>query len=140
MFQRLALFVVCTVLLSGCGSKPYTLTHVVGDASFDGSPIPYGQVEFYPEDKSHPKGFAEIVDGQFDTSIEEGNDGIVLGKYEIRVSAYTGRAADEEDEVAAADAELPAPLFLGYPMKVEVTGETCQFEVPADAKGHGTGK
>lgn len=120
----------------GCGSGGLQLTDISGDVAFDGLPVPAGEIEFYPKDPELPKGYAEIVDGQYDTSLE-GGKGIVLGEYEVRVSGYPQALVPEEDEIAAAEQELVEPLFLGYPVSATISSERHDVYVPSDARGHG---
>jgi hypothetical protein len=124
--------------LAGCGGgSGVDLTDISGKATFDGAPIVYGQVEFFPKDPKSPPGFADIIDGEFDTSVE-GSRGIVPGPHEIRVSAYPEKPPEnaDEDETVSSD-NANKPLFLGYKLDADIQESTFDLIVPADAKGFG---
>jgi hypothetical protein len=67
--------VLAVGLVVGCGATGPKRLRLSGAATFDGKPIPYGDVIFTPDgskQNSGPQGVAEIRDGRYDTS---GSDG-----------------------------------------------------------------
>lgn len=72
----------------------------------------------------------------------ETGQGIAPGKYTLRISAYDGKFAEveNEDETAESAAAGPNPLFIDYEIEAELTPPEQNFEVPADAEGHGVSR
>ena len=91
---RVAALVICC-LTTGCNRRP-VLYHVSGTVTYDGQPLPAGQV-FFDADltKGHdgPQGFAYIKDGQFDTA--QGGRGVLGGPYVIRIQGFDGKPGRE---------------------------------------------
>lgn len=82
-------------LAAGCDGEE-TLYDVCGTVTFDGKPIPKGLIFFDPDAAkggSGMQGFANIVDGKFDTARE--GKGVRGGAYVIRVNGYDGKEAAE---------------------------------------------
>ncbi len=119
----------------GCG-EPDAVRRVdiQGTATFDGLPIIFGDVEFLPDQqKGHqaPSGYAEIVVGEFDTSLS--GQGIVPGPHIVRVTAYSKRPDEVGDETI--ETEAITPLFVGYEMDMDISPGILDIEVPAEAAG-----
>lgn len=115
--------------LAGCGPADRT-HHVSGKATFDGKPIPKGKIFFDPNvaaGNAGPSGFADIVDGQYDTS-RAGGKGTVGGAMTVRVEGYSDQNVD-------AISGYGKPLFAQYSESVELPKEqsTRDFNVPASA-------
>lgn len=111
--MRASSLVVClsAVVLpaGGChsesGPKAYRLS---GEVTYDGKPIPYGQVLFTPDGaagNSGPQGIANIRDGKYDTAWSEGK-GIAGGPTVIRVTGFAKEGASPLCEVEL-KADLP---------------------------------
>lgn len=134
------LWIACLLVLSGCGgANDAGLIDVSGSATFDGQPIVYGQIDFTPDNaKGHkgPAGYAEIVDGKFDTA-RTGGRGVVAGAHIVRITAYPQPFPDVQVPDEEAEASGPAALFIGYTMEQNVESPTLNIDVPAEAKGHG---
>jgi hypothetical protein len=80
------------VALVGCGDSGPGSYQVSGSVTFDGKPIPYGEVIFTPDATQHnsgPQGIAEIHDGQYNTRLTQGK-GMAGGPTVIRVNGMTG--------------------------------------------------
>lgn len=119
---------------AGCGSE-LKLQHVTGKATFAGKPIPYGTIEFIPDNargNKGPPGTAEIVDGAFSTRRENGR-GVVAGPHTVRISAYEEKPVNSTDETAVSTAK--PPLFIGYTVAVDGFLAEHNFDVPESAKG-----
>ena len=129
-----------SIALAGCGGgSGVELTNVSGAVTFDGTPVVAGQIEFVPkEGHAAPNGFAAIIDGRYDTSVE-GSKGIIPGPYSVRITAYPEKLpeGDIEDEEAVADEKVIEPLFIGYAMDADIQGSTHDVNVPSDAAGTG---
>lgn len=116
-------------VLLGCGgeSGPARID-LQGSATFDGQPIPYGQIMFIPDSSKGnkgPAGTATIKDGKYST-VGSGK-GIVGGPHTLRVSAFDGK------EDTAAELPFGTPLFPDYELKADLptpeSGGTADFDV-----------
>jgi len=128
-------------IIAGCGGG-VDRTDLSGTVTFDGQPIVYGEIQFLaqPGQENTPSGFAEIIDGKYTTA--EMGQGIAPGKYTLRISAYDGKFAEveNEDESVESDSTGPTALFIDYEIEAELTPPEQNFEVSADAEGHGIGQ
>lgn len=113
------------VALFGCGGSDgperYQLT---GAVTYQGKPVPVGEVIFQPE--SGPGAVAQIQDGRYET-VEE--MGVVGGPHTVRIMAFDG--------IAAGDNSSGTPLFSQpYEIAVDLPKEsgTHDFEIPATHK------
>ncbi len=91
-------FLLATILVSfslticlGC-SRQEKLYRVSGSVTYDGKPIPKGLIFFDPKTDG-PQGFANIVEGKFDTA-KQGR-GVRGGSYNVRVNGFDGKEANE---------------------------------------------
>lgn len=128
-------FCYVMAMLCGCGGESMDLQDVSGAATFSGQPIAFGQLEFVPDAEKNfkaPAGYAEIVDGKYDTAA--GGKGIVPGPYLVRVTGYGSRPTDAGTDETAATAGVE-PLFVGFTLKMELKGGDTPIEVPPEAKG-----
>lgn len=119
--------ILCGVLigLSGCGGDPAEC-HVSGIVTFNGQPVPKGQIFFDPDltkKNDGMQGYALIIDGKFDT--RKNGRGIVGGPYVVRIAGFDGKPS----------AELPmgSPLFGEYRIERDLpkNHSTQDFDVPA---------
>jgi hypothetical protein len=85
------LFAFGLIASAGC-SKQEKLYRVSGVVTHAGKPIPKGLIFFDPK-ADGPQGFANIVDGKYDTAIQ--GKGIRGGSYNIRVNGFDGKEANE---------------------------------------------
>jgi hypothetical protein len=93
--------------------------------TFDGKPVPAGQIVFEPDagsDNSGAQGFAEIRDGKYDT---RGGTGVIGGPHRVRIAGFDRFSEDENDP--------PKPLFPEYVITEDLPKETTtkDFDVPA---------
>lgn len=108
--------ILCAALffITGCGNTRNTGEYnISGKITFDGQSVPKGMVTFSPDTakgNSGASGFAEIVDGKFDTSGSE-FQGIAGGAYRVRIEAYDGVPIKSDD---GAEIELGTPLFAEH--------------------------
>ena len=126
--------------LLGCGgSDAPTVFHVSGSVNFDGKPVPGGRIRFVPDgskQNSGPPGYAQIIDGKYDTSAE-GGKGHVGGPMVVYIEGND--SSQSEANVDETDPNAPEPsvniLFPSYETSAELPKEdsTQDFEVPAEA-------
>ena len=107
-------------IVLGCKDTEQKRNRVSGKVTFNGQPIPYGDVLITPDDSkknSGAQGIATIRDGQYDTSAA-GGKGYGGGPAVIRVTGLTGEGGqwlcEHEFQVdlplgdATYDIDLPA--------------------------------
>lgn len=108
MIRRCAMAVVLAAgWLVGCSQSEPDRFRISGEATFDGQPIPYGDVLFTPDGakgNSGPQGIAQIRDGRYDTAAA-GGKGIAGGPTVVRVTGLTGPVGKLLCEI-----EMPADL------------------------------
>jgi len=86
--------------LSGCGggeSGPERY-QVSGSVTFNGSPVPYGNVQFQPDlgkGNSGPAGYATIIDGKYSTA--DGGKGVVPGPHQVIIIGMKGPPQEVTD-------------------------------------------
>lgn len=116
--------------VAGCGNSGPARYHVKGSVDFAGSPVPYGTITFEPDaGNSGPQGFAEIEDGEYDTSKNKGL-GVIPGKVIVKISGFKTKPP------ANANNDDPKPaLFQDYVKKIELPAEpsTEDFDIPQTA-------
>lgn len=130
------LLLACLLLLqTGCSGgnvdDPRNMG-VSGKVSYNGQPVPFGQILFSPDSSagnSGPQGIAEIRNGAYNTAAS-GGKGTVGGPHVVRISGFAADPAtgNEDNPVAA--------LFPDYETKVDLPkgASTQDFEVPGDGK------
>jgi hypothetical protein len=91
LFAAAIPFLLTLVAWAGC-SKQEKLYRVSGVVTHAGKPIPKGVIHFDPKAEG-PSGFANIVDGKYDTA-QQGN-GVRGGSYDVRVNGFDGKEANE---------------------------------------------
>ena len=87
-----------TMSVSGC-SQDNTFHTVSGSVTYDGKPVPVGEVQFMPDSTKGNRGpsvMASIKDGQYKT---RKGKGIVGGPYVLMVTGYQA-APDSADPTA----------------------------------------
>ena len=122
----LAVALLALGLTSGCGgSGGPTRYSLEGAVTFDGQPIPTGEIRFEPDtsqDNSGPAGHAIIEDGRYVTSSGKGTVG---GPHIVRIEGLDGKASGE----------MPYgnPLFEDYKVILDLPKEDTShdFDVPA---------
>jgi len=107
-------------LLVGCGSGEQ-LHDVSGTITYEGKPIPKGLIFFDPE-KGTPgtQGFANIENGQFDTSVSGKGKGIRGGAYSVRISGFDG--------VVGPEAPFGKALFNEHQFTKELPAQKQTFD------------
>src|SRR6266540_5886869 len=90
--QVAAVGVLVFGVVAGCGDSGPKRLRLTGTATFDGKPIPYGDVVFTPDGSqknSGPQGIAQIRDGKYDTAGSDGK-GFAGGPTVVHVTGLTG--------------------------------------------------
>lgn len=141
MIRRFSRFlpVLLCLFAFGCGSK--SVYRVSGKVTFQGKSVPSGKIYFIPDGSkgnTGPTGFADIKDGQYDTSASGGRDA-PSGPVIIAVEGFDPASKPEKEKSEDVSAKV---LFSRYEFAAELPKEksTKDIEVPADAaKGPITG-
>ena len=110
--------VIGLAAVAGCGKKQGQLS---GTVTFQGKPVPDGEIMLTPDDKRGNQGpgvLVAIKDGKFQTPTTRGHWG---GAYLATISGYRGTDT----------------LFSNYEMQIELPegDATYDFEIPASAVG-----
>lgn len=114
----------------GAGPGKY---HVSGKVTFQGQPIPEGEILFTPDTSSGNRGPASIAyvkDGQYST---QPGKGLIGGAYKLEVEGFETKAElDQDGEV------IVAPLFPTFVSQHEFEQQDSTFdfevEVPKSKK------
>lgn len=96
--------------LAGCAEKESARFRLTGTVTFDGKPVPFGDVLFTPDGSkgnSGPQGIAHIRDGKYDTGALDGK-GVGGGPTVVRVTGLTG-----PNGKLICEFEMPADLPKG---------------------------
>ena len=110
----------------GCGKAKAQRHHLSGRVTFQGKPVPMGQIVFEPDIRQGnrgPQGYAEILDGQYQT--DQHGKGVMMGALTVEISGFPpadGSAGNPD-----------TPLFTPYKTTAQVSKETTtlDFEVPS---------
>lgn len=126
---------LCGVL--GCGGDDSgSRFQLSGTVTYEGKPVPFGRIDFFPDSSagnSGPAGFADIVDGKYDTS--KTGKGTSGGAY---VASVTGSSAPPvvqtvgDEEFFNKTPVAPATLFQDVRIKADIPKEksTIDFDIP----------
>lgn len=120
-FRRLVvLSLACCVL--GCGQAGPKRYRLEGTVEYEGSPVPAGTIYFDPDASKNnkgPQGFAQIVDGKFDTS--KGGLGHVGGPMKVRIVGLAAAPSGQTND------DSPKPgLFPDFVDRVELDAMDSQ--------------
>ncbi len=139
MLMKTALVVILACGLMGCGggSDEPVRFQSSGAVTFDGKPIPAGDIFFMPDgskDNKGAPGFAKIVDGKYDTSAE-GGKGHVGGPMIVKIEGQDPAAQGKENSKDTSGEEVIKSLFPPYETTADLPKEdgTKDFAVPAEA-------
>jgi len=124
---------VLLVLLCGCNgqqSEGPTRYPLSGSVTYDGKPVPHGEILFEPDatkGNEGPASTAPIKMGKYSLPSEKG---VVGGDYQVSISGNDGVATTLPDGM-----ELPhgKPLFMNHKSSVSLPKEqaTQDFAIPA---------
>jgi hypothetical protein len=134
-----ALPALACVFALGCGGvKTY---RVSGKVKYKGNPVPAGKIYFIPDSSkgnSGPTGYADIKDGEYDTSSSGGRDApagpVIIAVEGLDPSAAPDKADTAEKGNKSEEASVKL-LFARYELAHEVptSSSTKDIEVPAEA-------
>lgn len=121
---------VATLLLTGCGAeKASNVFSVSGNITYDGKPIPKGNISFAPDasrNNQGPGASAEINDGKYEMMPGKGISG---GPYVLTINGYDGVPIASGEGGMDPNGKV---LFESYKMTVDLPREDTQhdLEVP----------
>jgi hypothetical protein len=124
----LVFVLLLAALPAGCGGE--RIYNLSGTVTFQGKPVPAGQIVFEPDPSagnSGPPAFAKIKGGQYDTRILDGR-GSVGGPHLVTIHGRDG--------IPRGELLNGLPLFRDYTTKVDLPKADAKhdFEVPAGAR------
>lgn len=73
-----AVLVVFTLAVAGCGEPGPKKYDVTGTVTYDGQPLPQGDIVFHPEDKSVGPEGGKIKDGKYALKVREGKNRVEI--------------------------------------------------------------
>ncbi|UUO07221.1 hypothetical protein M4951_02670 [Blastopirellula sp. J2-11] len=118
--------------MNGCdfGSDELKRYAMSGTVTYDGKPIPFGEITFTPDTtqgNSGPGAVATILEGAYHVT---GEKGLIGGPHVISITGYTG--VPDNGAVMAGTASQPKPLFARYSTSDDLPLEntTLDVEVP----------
>ena len=114
------LLLLAFAAFAGCSSDE-KMYRVSGTVTHKGKPIPKGLIFFDPKEEG-PQGFANIIDGRYDTAQGKGVRG---GAYDIRVNGFDGKVGPE--------APFGQALFPEYTGTKELPKQDSTYDL--DVKG-----
>ncbi|PQO25959.1 hypothetical protein C5Y96_21130 [Blastopirellula marina] len=127
LFHRRWALAFAVLLTSGCGDGKTSDTYSVsGNITYDGKPLPRGNIMFSPDASANNKGpgaIAEIKDGKYQTLPEKGVTG---GSYVLTINGYDGVPIPSGE---GGMNEMGKPLFQSYDTKVDLPKEDTQHDI-----------
>ncbi|MEX0793342.1 MAG: hypothetical protein WD045_09415 [Pirellulaceae bacterium] len=122
------LLVVSWALFISLGCSPdsgVTRYNVTGQVTYNGVPVPMGEISFDPLEQGIGGGFAPINDGRFDTTID--GRGHLGGEHRVQIVGFKGWIDPSDPDKGA------IPLFTPYETTVDFSNgtSTMDFEVPS---------
>jgi len=138
-----SLFVGLPLLLAsiaGCGGDGIARHRVAGSVTFDGKPLPAGEIYFEPDASQGnvgPTGYAQVREGRYDTAGDPPGRGAIGGPQRVRIEGYEMRGTGAAAPAAAQGAGEPAGVTLFRDYRTTVTlpnrDSTEDFAVPSSA-------
>ena len=122
--------ILLAILAVGCGDTGNRLS---GKVTFNGQPVPAGKIYIVPDSSKGNKGeagYADIVNGTYDTSAE-GGKGAVTGAVTITVEGI-----DPNPPPGGEPDVTSTVLFSGYEIKADLPAAASEknIDVPAEAR------
>ncbi|MEX1039113.1 MAG: hypothetical protein WDZ51_00680 [Pirellulaceae bacterium] len=124
----------------GCGADDSgSRFQLSGTVTYEGKPVPFGRIDFVPDStagNSGPAGYADIVDGKYDTS--KTGKGTSGGAYVANVSGSSAPPVVQtvgDEEFFKNPPAVTTSLFQNVRIKTDIPKETStiDFEVPSAA-------
>ena len=120
------LVIALAVFPAGCGERGTQRIRVTGQVTFEGKPLPFGNITFEPDTAKGnrgPQGYARIQDGKYDTDLA--GSGPNPGAQSVFIEGYPelGTSADNRS----------TRLVCSYRTTVDLPHEDAKkdFNVPA---------
>jgi len=117
---------VLPALMAAC-DRGLRLYPVKGTVTYDGQPLPAGQIFFEADiSKGHdgPQGFAFVKQGKYDTT--QGGRGVLGGPYVLRVEGFDGKEGVE--------LPLGRPLFTDFSEQRDLPQQASEQNVTIAAR------
>ncbi|MEW4564543.1 hypothetical protein AB1K70_18525 [Bremerella sp. JC770] len=121
--------------LSSIGCQTKTSDHFVlsGEATYDGKPIPSGELIFTPDTgqgNKGPQGKARIRDGKFST--ENNGRGVVGGPHRVELRAFDGVPYEGREMTV----EEGKPLFRSLTANIDLPAESATLDAVVTVEGN----
>ena len=126
------LLVIACLMSLGCQSKTSDRFVLSGDATYDGKPIPSGELIFTPDigrGNKGPQGKARIRDGKFST--ENNGRGVVGGPHRVELRAFDGVPYEGREM----EIEEGRPLFGSLMADIDLPAESTKLEAVVETEG-----
>ena len=125
---HLTIILAVAAAVVGCGSKPEVVP-VSGKVTYNGQPIPYGNVGFQPV-QGQPSGAAIQPDGSFKLSTFAEFDGAKPGSYKVKVTCNSSQSPSERAKPRVGEFLPGVPLIPEKYTFLDQSGLTA--EVPSE--------
>lgn len=129
-FVSAAVTLALASAILGCGG-PARLTRyeISGAVTYDGKPVPSGQLRFTPDSEKGNRGPATSImfaDGRY-RSVD--GYGVLGGPYTVEITGFEGLTPEQAQAMVT-----PKPLFKPYTTSVDLEkkGGVQDFDVPKD--------
>ncbi len=130
--HSLALGLLTTVLLAGCGSSGVSLSTVEGVVLLDGQPLPNAIVEFQPDDRTgkvRPSIGETGADGKYRLRYSKDQHGAVVGKHKVLITTFSPSGDGTFKERVPAAYNTSTTLIR----EVERTSNWVDFDLQSNA-------
>ncbi|MEZ6143256.1 MAG: hypothetical protein R3B84_22040 [Zavarzinella sp.] len=133
------IFAVVLLLAATNGCNNNGTYRISGTVVFDGKPVPKGKIYFIPDSSKGNEGvtgYANIINGKFDTS-SEGGAGFIGGPTIIAIEGFDPDAPPDAPKPGEESTEATIKvLFARYEIAEDLPKESIsdkKFDVPASA-------
>lgn len=130
----LAVVLISSIILVGCGGDVGQGVEVSGTVTLDGAPLESGTVAFIGENGS-AAAVGQIKNGQFSLSQSANASGIPTGSYKVKVESWKVQPGAVQDDGSFAKGELAIPekytkvASSGFTADVGPGGGTFEFDL-----------
>ncbi|MEW4564447.1 hypothetical protein AB1K70_18045 [Bremerella sp. JC770] len=134
MTGKLPIFagIMFAVLSIGCGlnADGPSRYEVSGTVTFDGQPLPYGEITFAPDGSRGNQGPGAVVPIENGVYHVDAKKGVIGGPHVVSITGYS--ASPTSGAVVAASQSQPKRLFATYTESVNLPEANAQqdFQVP----------
>ena len=118
--------------ISGCGGSDLEKVEVTGTVTFNGEPIPNGDIMFYPKPGTEgPVSGAPIKDGKYKA---DGKGGVPIGEHWVEIRAFRVRETTELPEGLSPE-DLPGQRLQYLPANFN-DQTALEASIPSGARRH----